>query len=88
MLRREKSGGRVAGTPNKVTATVKDNIIAVFNRLDGTAGMAKWAIDNPTQFYQIYAKLLPMDINANLTGDLSITHIARSIIDPTNDTNT
>ena len=27
-------------------------------------------------------------IDANITGDLSITHIARSIIDPANDTNT
>ena len=27
-------------------------------------------------------------IDANITGELSITHIARSIIDPANDTNT
>jgi hypothetical protein len=27
-------------------------------------------------------------IEANITGDLSITHIARSIIDPANNTNT
>jgi hypothetical protein len=80
MQQREKTGGRVAGTPNKVTATVKDNIIAVFNRLDGTAGMAKWAEENPTQFYQIYAKLLPTDINNNITGDLLISEIVRRVV--------
>ena len=62
----EKTGGRVAGTPNKVSATVKDNLIAVFNRLDGTAGMAEWAQANKTDFYKLYAKLLPTQ--AELSG--------------------
>ena len=80
MQPREKTGGRVAGTPNKVSATVKDNIIAVFNRLDGTAGMAKWAEENPTQFYQIYAKLLPTDVNQNITGEFLISEIIRKVV--------
>ena len=58
-----KTGGRAKGTPNKLSATAKENIQAVFNRLDGTAGMAKWAIENPTPFYQIYSKLLPTEVD-------------------------
>lgn len=50
----------------KVTAAVKDNILAVFNRLDGTAGMAKWAKDNQTEFYKMYVKLLPSQ--SEITG--------------------
>ena len=61
-----KTGGRVAGTPNVVTGTVKDNILAVFNRLDGTAGMARWARNNQTEFYKLYAKLLPIQVNATV----------------------
>jgi hypothetical protein len=57
--KRTKVAGRVKGTPNKSSATVKDNILAVFNRLEGTAGMAKWAQANQTEFYKLYAKLLP-----------------------------
>lgn len=63
---KEKTGGRQAGTPNKVSATVKENVLAVFNRLEGTAGMAKWAEDNKTEFYKIYAKLLPT--SAEISG--------------------
>lgn len=52
------------GIPNKAGATAKDNVLAVFTRLGGTAAMAKWAEDNQTDFYRIYAKLIP----AQLTG--------------------
>jgi hypothetical protein len=62
-----KRGGRVAGTPNKVTATVKDNFLAVFNRLGGTAAMAEWANENQTEFYRLYSKLIPADVK--LSGD-------------------
>lgn len=58
-----KTGGRKAGTPNRMSATVKENIIAVFNRMDGTAGMARWAAENQTAFYQIYSKLLPTEVD-------------------------
>lgn len=64
---REKTGGRKPGTPNKLSGQAKENIVAVFNRLGGTDGMAAWASENQTQFYTIYAKLLP--IEATLTGE-------------------
>lgn len=62
-----KIGGRAKGTPNKVTATVKDNILAVFNRLKGTEGMAQWARENQTEFYKLYGRLIPTE--TKLTGD-------------------
>lgn len=59
-----------------MSATVKENIIAVFNRLEGTAGMAKWAKENPTAFYQIYSKLLPTEVEqkTEVVGKLEHTH--------------
>jgi len=59
--KRAKVGGRVKGTPNKVTATAKENILAVFTRLGGTAQMAAWAKENQTEFYKIYARLVPTE---------------------------
>jgi hypothetical protein len=59
-------GGRTAGTPNVMSMSVKENILAVFNRLDGTAGMARWARENQTEFYKLYAKLLPIQVNATV----------------------
>ena len=68
--------GRPAGSKNKVTATVKENIVAVFNRLDGTAGMAKWAERNPDAFYRSYCQLAPKEIIADVAGDLNIQLIS------------
>jgi len=51
--------GRKAGTPNKMSMTVKENVIAVFNEIGGVEHMKQWAIDNPNNFYNIYAKILP-----------------------------
>jgi hypothetical protein len=55
------------GIPNKATATAKENIIAVFNRLEGTAGMAEWARANKTDFYRLYARLIPQQIDMDVT---------------------
>lgn len=70
--KKTKTGGRAKGTPNKLSSTAKENIIAVFNRLDGTAGMAKWAKANPTQFYQIYSKLIPTEIEGKIDASLTV----------------
>ena len=51
--------GRKAGVPNKLSATAKQNVIEVFEQLGGVDHMKQWAIDNPNNFYNIYAKILP-----------------------------
>lgn len=50
-------------------ATARENIIAVFTRIGGTAEMAKWAKDNLTEFYKLYARLVPVDVR--LEGNLN-----------------
>ena len=57
--------GRKAGVPNKISGTVRDNVISVFEQIGGTDHMRDWALENPNQFYNMYAKLLPLQ----LTGD-------------------
>ena len=49
------------GVPNKIGAQVKENVVAVFNRLGGTAEMANWASRHKTEFYRLYARLLPTE---------------------------
>ena len=57
---------RTKGSKNKAGATAKDNILAVFTRLGGTAAMAKWAGDNQTEFYKLYARLIPQELAAKV----------------------
>lgn len=62
-LKGKKQGGRTKGTPNKMTASVKEAFQAAYKSIGGDKALAQWAKDNPTHFYQLYAKLIPQDIN-------------------------
>lgn len=48
--------------PGKVGAQAKENIAAVFTKLGGTAAMARWAKANETEFYRLYARLVPHEL--------------------------
>ena len=52
---------RTVGAKNKISGQAKENIQAVFVRLGSTAAMAEWAKENKTDFYRIYARLLPIE---------------------------
>jgi hypothetical protein len=79
----KKFGGRKKGTPNKLSATVKDNVIEVFAEIGGIEHMKQWALDNPNNFYNIYAKLLPTEIEAEVahSGEI-LNKIERVVVDP------
>lgn len=62
--------GRPKGVPNKLSMTVKDNVIAVFDAIGGAKTMADWAEGNQTEFFKLYSKLLPTDLN--VAGDVTI----------------
>jgi len=71
MAARKTPGGRTLGAKNKIPQSAKENIQAVFVRLGGTAAMADWARENPTEFYRIYSKLLPLQV-AGENGPLEV----------------
>ena len=54
--------GRKQGVSNHLSRTAKDNISAVFDQIGGSLKMAEWASDNPTEFYKLYARLLPHEL--------------------------
>jgi hypothetical protein len=58
---------RPKGVPNKIGAQVKENIVAVFTRLGGTAAMAAWARRNQTEFYRLWARLIPSESTTEIT---------------------
>lgn len=58
-----KTGGRVAGTQNKFTRTVKDAFSEAFEMLGGAEALFKWAMRNQTDFYKLASKLIPADVN-------------------------
>ena len=69
---KRNGAGRKPGVPNKLSATVKDNIIEVFDRIGGVENMAVWALENQTQFFNLYAKLLPLQVTGEGGGPLEL----------------
>lgn len=70
-----KTGGRQKGSVNKTTALMKDAITAVYADLQDSveesdnpnAHFFEWAKSNETEFYKLASKLLPLQINGELT---------------------
>lgn len=70
--------GRGKGTPNKLTKTIKDVWLLVFENMQGDPkrkleAWAKTDIDTLTKFYEISAKLIPMEVQATI--DLNVEWI-------------
>lgn len=66
MFQKGQSGnpaGRVAGSPNKFTKSVKEAFAEAFEKLGGAQALMAWGKDNPTEFYKLASKLIPAEVN-------------------------
>lgn len=85
---KREGSGRKPGTPNKMTASVKDAISKVAENLGGTERMTAWVQEDPANekafWTVIYPKLLPVQMANSEGGDLfeSFHKIAREIVRP------
>jgi len=70
-MKRPAGAGRKKGTPNKITAEIRDVFLKTFKSLQrdtkAKQALRQWAKDNATEFYKLAAKLLPKEFN--LGGD-------------------
>ena len=68
-----RQGGRKKGTPNKTTTTVKEALQKAFKDLGGVGALTQWAKGEPTEFYKLYAKLLPkeLEVSGSLTVEMA-----------------
>lgn len=76
----KKIAGRKAGTPNKLTKSVKETVLNVFNKLqdDPEHNLTAFAEKYPRDFYNIAAKLIPTDIKGNVSGTVKLQIVRRS----------
>lgn len=80
--KRQKFGGRKKGTPNKVNALLKDDILtaAADAHPDGRVGyLTEQAQKNPTAFLTLLGKVLPMTVSGDPDAPL-IHRIERIIV--------
>ncbi len=67
MAQGRKTGGRKAGSLNRVTTAFKTAVQIVYEDIGGHVAFAAWARENPGDFYRIASRLIPTEIAA--TGD-------------------
>lgn len=62
----ERRGGRQKGVPNKITMAVRTKFEEAFqllNKNDKDAhSLVQWAKLNPTEFYKLSSKLIPLQV--------------------------
>lgn len=73
MARGRKTGGRQKGTPNKLTASLKEAILAAFDEAGGKEYLLKVAAEQPQVFCQLLGKVLPQQIDM----DIDHNYVAR-----------
>jgi hypothetical protein len=66
-------------TPNKLTKAAKEAFALAFDGIGGVDGLVEWAQANRTDFYKLYARLIPVE----LTGSLDLN--AKDVRDLTDD---
>lgn len=66
---REKTGGRKKGVKNKITRKVSEVFEEAFERLGGADALVEFAADEPSEFYRLYGKMLPRQIDADITSN-------------------
>lgn len=72
--RRGNAGkGRQKGSKNKLTATVKEAIEQAFKDVGGAAYLARMAEEQPTAFMSLLGKIMPTQVDANITTQPAFT---------------
>lgn len=61
-----RNGGRPPGVGNRLTRDIKLVFMQAFENSGGVAELSKWAMENRTEFYKLYARLIPIKINASI----------------------
>jgi UV DNA damage repair endonuclease len=68
MAKRLKTGGRMKGTPSKITKSVREQFASAFYELqeDSDVNLVAWGKDNPTEFYRLASKLIPLQLETEM----------------------
>jgi hypothetical protein len=86
-LKPPRGKGRPKGSPNKVTATLKEAILATFDSVGGVKYLSRVALDDPRTFCALLGRVLPMTVNAVSSGEVKLTIVTGVPRDQTGDGN-
>lgn len=78
MAKGKKTGGRQRGTTNKLTKSAREAFALAFEQSGGYAQLTAWAKENRTEFYKLYARLIPVE-HVGAGGDGPIATVVKHV---------
>lgn len=70
---RPAKAGRKKGSANKVTVEIRDMIRGALDDAGGRKYLKAQSKANPVAFMGLIGKIIPADVNAKLTGSITVT---------------
>lgn len=64
--------GRPKGVKNKVTAAAREAFTLAFEGLGGVKALTAWARGNKTEFFKLYARLIPTEVTGKDGGPMTL----------------
>lgn len=72
---RKTGGGSRKGIPNKMTRAAREALALAFEGIGGVEALIEWAKKNQTEFYKLYARLIPVELHgAAADGSIVVEH--------------
>lgn len=78
----EHRGGRVKGTPNKITGQIKDMILQALDAAGGADYLKTQAEKSPAAFLTLVGKVLPLQLTGEGGGAIQVEKIERAFVRP------
>ncbi len=78
-----RPAGRQKGTPNKLTASVKEMILAALEGAGGAKYLRTQADANPAAFMTLVGKVLPLQVTGADGGAIKVEHLDTTQFDDT-----
>jgi hypothetical protein len=66
-----EGAGRKEGVPNKINGEIRDMIRSALEEAGGTKYLLAQAHDNPVAFMGLIGKIIPKEVEAHVTGEIS-----------------
>ena len=70
LFKKGESKGRPLGVTNRMTRAAKEAFEYAFDAMGGAEKLAAWGKRHPTDFYRLYARLIPTDVRLPNGGSL------------------
>ena len=61
------------GAVHKTTASVRQAFLDTFEKLGGVNALTAWAKENPTEFYRLWATMLPREVEVTGKDNAPLT---------------